>query len=142
MKRLAILILALILFVPSVVYGEIAMDNHPDDLVGCWAVFIPRNTNGYGDCAIVFILNSDGTMSAMLSTNKSSTNEIICNTAIGKWTFISDTVIYRQDGHDKYGKMEFHDDMIWYSMSGATFGLKKLPLMDITQVNYPDMTEE
>lgn len=142
MKRLITIIMILAMILPAAACSEIAMDNHPESFVGCWASFIPYSSNLYGDQTIVISLNHDGTFAAVILGNNAKEKKVMMQSFTGQWTVISDTVVYQRDGKDKYGMWNYENEMIWFTLSGARFGLKKIPIIDITQVVYPDMSEE
>lgn len=138
MKKFFIFLL-IVTLCPVLACGELAMDNHPDDMVGCWAIFIPASSAVVGDQCITLVLDQDGTMSMFVSVN--SSGEIQTMSATGKWTEAAGSIIYQRDGKDTYGRMEYRDSLIWFELNGATFGLAKLPPAALSQVVYPDMTE-
>ena len=141
MKRLFVLVLVLIM-IPSAVLCEMAMDNQPTEYVGLWASFIPKSATLYGDMAFALSVNSDGTFSLFISLNSSKEKSVTASAYTGKWTAVSDTIVFLRDGKDTYGQWDCHDDMIWIELSGGKFGLKKIPVIDITQVIIPDMSDD
>ena len=141
MKRFLALIIALFLMFPVAVSGELAMDNQPDEFIGCWATFIPYSSTLYGDQSIIIVLNRDGTVSFFISIDNAKEGQLNASAETGKWTVVEDTIIYQRDGKDTYGLIKHHDDMIWFTMGGAQFGLRKIPEITISQVIYPDMNE-
>ena len=138
MKKFVCLLLVLVLF-PFVSLSEesIRMDNHPAEIVGCWAIFISNaSTYGAGDQTIVFTFNSDGTMFSVMGLNNPSETAVMLSTLSGKWTLMNSTVIYQRDGKDTYGLLEYVDDMLWFTMDTMSFGLKKIPDIDLSQLQY------
>lgn len=141
MKKVIIFVMIIMLACP-VASAEFAMDNHPDEFIGCWAVFLPASHTGVGDMSIIIVMNGDGTLNFILSTDNASEKQTIVQIDSGKWTVMYDTVIYQRDGKDTYGKIEYRDNKLWFTFNGATFGLTKHQGADITDVIYPDMSDK
>lgn len=136
--KIVCLLLVLVLF-PSftIAETEIAFDNHPAKIVGCWAIFISNaSTYGAGDHSIVFTFNSDGTMSSTVSINTPSENTVSLSSLTGKWTLINSTIIYQREGKETYGVLKYDGSMIWFTMDTMSFGMKKIPDIDISQLKY------
>ena len=134
MKKFFIFLL-IVTLCPVMACGEIAMDNHPDDMVGCWAIFIPTSNAIVGDQCISVVLNKDGTMSLFVSLD--SGGEVQTMAATGKWSDLPGAILFQRDGKETFGHWEKRDGLIWFELSGAFFGLAKLPPAALSQVVYP-----
>ena len=143
MKKLLFAFIIL-LFIPSIVFSgaEIVFDNHPAEYIGCWCLHIPHSATQHGDQVFIYIFNADGSMSIVYSLDNSETATVSLHSGIGKWTVINDVVIFQRENKDTYGLLDYHDGMLWFSFEGATFGMKKVPLPDVSQVIYPDMSTQ
>ena len=138
MKKLICLLLVLFLL-PAVSVSEssVSFDYHPAEIVGCWAVFISNaSTYGAGDHSIVISFNSDGTMSSMISINSISDHTVTVSTLTGKWTLINSRIIYQRDGSETISALDYADGMVWVKMDSMSFGLKKIPDIEVSQLKY------
>lgn len=133
MKKLFLLFLIVLLAVPSAVFAD------SSDFVGCWAVFIPKSaTFGYGDQSIVVTLHSDGTMTETMIINKSDEKDTIVNSITATWMYYekSEAILFQPTDSDQVKKFPVSDGMIWVRIDTMRFGLKKLPDMDVSQLQY------
>ena len=138
MKKMICLLLVLFLL-PSVSVSEssASSDYHPDEIVGCWAVFIPNaSTYGAGDHSIVISFNSDGSMSSMISINSPSDHTVSVSTLTGKWILNDSRIIYQRDGSETINALDYADGMVWVKMDSMSFGLKKIPDIEVSQLKY------
>ena len=139
-KLISFMLVFVVLCLPAFAEEKIDFTNQPADLVGSWAIYIPYTFIGFGDVTIIFNLNYDGSMSSGISMNSAVEKDVFFKTNTGRWTAVDNYVIVQTGDEDKYSLLEKKDDLLWFSMSGGSFGLRKLPVPDVTQMKYPDLS--
>ena len=134
MKRLSCFLLAIILLFPAAVFSE---ENNLVDLSGLWAAYISSDVNyGFGDQSIIIVLNHDGTMFGCFVSNIRETREISHIEITCKWSNINNNVIFQTDEKDAIKKFEYKDGLLWAKMDTMSFGLKRIPDFEFTQMKY------
>ncbi len=142
MKKLLCLLLIALFLVPLSSFAELSIDfnNHPAEYVGCWTIYIPHSVTLHGDNVFVYVLNTDGTMSIFWSLNNSEDSSVQIQSTTGTWTEMNNLIIFKSDNKNTYGTLDIHDDCLWLDFYGASFGLQKTPVPDVTRLVYLDMS--
>ena len=136
MKKLLFVFL-IFSFLFSFAFADVPYDNHPDEFVGIWAVFVPTSiTFSAGNISVVLVLNSDGTASMMTTTKNFNGEGITMISNSGTWFYTPGYIFTTATDTGEYGAFVYSDDTIWFTGGVVSLGLRKLPVIDLSQIVY------